>query len=266
MLIYLTEGRRQYGDRPVPPIRRSAWEFQAVVRGRCAPLLTGRQLSLQRRTLWLFAPDYVHGWRGQPGESCSVVVFHFDRVPAILREIVGEAGWLSLSLKREGIDSIEQLGWQLSDGYRRGDAIDVLEQERAAIDLALFVLRQMNLPVTLGPPQLAARRVEAGLAWYADHMAARPTVEEVAGAVGVSAPHLRRLFHRSRGMSPLQAMREIQLQRVCELLSHSDMSLSAIAEVCGFSAQSVLSRTFRQSFKVSPSQWRLSVRPSPAAD
>lgn len=50
MLRYLGIGKRSLGEVPMPPHKRMNWEFLAVIRGWCAPLLEGEPAPPLQRT------------------------------------------------------------------------------------------------------------------------------------------------------------------------------------------------------------------------
>src|SRR5277367_4504406 len=65
MLRYLGAGVRRFGLYPMHIHQRDNWEFFAVLRGKCGPVLneTGPAI-LQRSHLWIFPPETAHGWKG----------------------------------------------------------------------------------------------------------------------------------------------------------------------------------------------------------
>jgi hypothetical protein len=71
MAGYLNHGERDYAANPIPVHPRGLWEFQAVVRGRCAPVFAEAREQLAERTLWAFPPGSSHGWTGENRARCS---------------------------------------------------------------------------------------------------------------------------------------------------------------------------------------------------
>jgi transcriptional regulator GlxA family with amidase domain len=57
-------------------------------------------------------------------------------------------------------------------------------------------------------------------------------------------------------------MRKVRLQRAAEMLVHSNLTVSEIAQECGFYDSNYLCRIFREDMKTSPRQFRLSKLPS----
>lgn len=257
MLLYLSTGERRYDRRPVPVTRRTGWEFQAVVAGRCAPVpARGEPLAPTSDCIWVFPPWDRHGWSARPGEPCDVVVMHFSTVPDPVREAVERHGHLRVPLTPAEKDQLRAIAEELTPHYRTPTSHSPLYEQRAVVALSFLVLKQQEprpVPALRGAQR---QKTEQALAWYAEHLDQRPSVEQVAAAVHVSAPHLRRLFQATRATSPRQAMLSVQLERAKELMSTTDWPLKRIAPACGFSGPTVFSRAFAVAEAVSPQQWR----------
>ncbi len=72
----------------------------------------------------------------------------------------------------------------------------------------------------------------------------------------MSESRLRTLFGQAYGMSPVQYLTELRLNRVKTLLAESDKKLSEIAVECGFGEAFYLSRVFTRRVGISPSAYR----------
>ncbi len=82
------------------------------------------------------------------------------------------------------------------------------------------------------------------------------SIESMAEVTGVSQSHFIRLFKASTGKSPHAYYDELRMQLAVHLLKTTDYTIAQVAQRCGFSDQSYFSRRFRQSFHVSPSEFR----------
>ena len=63
-------------------------------------------------------------------------------------------------------------------------------------------------------------------------------------------------FRLATGKSPLEAIHDRRLERACELLSATDSSVEAIANMCGYGSAVFLQKLFRRHLGVTPSEWR----------
>lgn len=81
-------------------------------------------------------------------------------------------------------------------------------------------------------------------------------VGEVAAAVGVAKRTLERRFARAMGRPVAAEIRRVQLDRALVLLHDPHLSVTQVAERCGFYDASHFGRSFRRALGVTPTQWR----------
>ena len=82
------------------------------------------------------------------------------------------------------------------------------------------------------------------------------TRAEVARKAGVSPAHLADLLRERTGRSFSDLVREARIERACELLSKSEMTVADIASACGFCDQSHFTHVFRDLKKTTPKYYR----------
>lgn len=83
------------------------------------------------------------------------------------------------------------------------------------------------------------------------------TLEELASIANFSRFHFHRIFTSVTRETPLQFLTRLRVEKAAALLRNNrKMTISEVAFQCGFSSLALFSRTFRQSFQVSPSAWR----------
>jgi len=81
-------------------------------------------------------------------------------------------------------------------------------------------------------------------------------IKELAAHLSISESHLRASFRRETGMSLGQHMRRLRLQKAIGLLLQSDLSITQVAERCGFDSIFAFSRSFRHFTGVSARDYR----------
>jgi len=101
-------------------------------------------------------------------------------------------------------------------------------------------------------PKLVARTMD----FIRGHMESDIGRDEVARHVGVSPGHLSELLKERTGRPFVELLREIRVQRACEMLGSSEAPLSEIAAACGFCDQSYFTRVFKEVRGVTPKQYR----------
>jgi transcriptional regulator GlxA family with amidase domain len=123
--------------------------------------------------------------------------------------------------------------------------------------------------VPLGREQAAAQRVRCGLPprakgrvleYIVTHLNENITNDALAEVAGLSVCHFARMFKQTVGVSPHRYVLQCRIEWARELLAGTDMPLSEIAIVTGFSDQSHYTRWFREIIGVTPGSYRWSMR------
>lgn len=82
------------------------------------------------------------------------------------------------------------------------------------------------------------------------------TLKEMAAELRMSESHLRARFRSATGESLGKHLRGVRLHQACQLLHSSALSITQVAEECGFNNVFAFSRAFRSAFHQSPSEYR----------
>jgi len=82
------------------------------------------------------------------------------------------------------------------------------------------------------------------------------TNAKLAAESNISEVYFRKLFTNHFGTSPKQYIIDMRIQKAKQLLSEGALSVSAVAEECGFTNQYHFARLFKQNTKNTPSEYR----------
>ena len=105
------------------------------------------------------------------------------------------------------------------------------------------------------PPHTGAL-VKRALVYLEHHGTGLVSRWKLADSVNVSEDYLTRIFRKELGMSPWEYLNRYRIQLACELLVHTDLSLSAIASRIGFQDQAYFCRVFKKLKGCTPSALR----------
>lgn len=257
MLRYFGAGERQLGDYPMPPHVRVNWEFLAVIHGKLAPYFNETDRSRPvADTLWIFPPGYVHGWIGESGRRCEVVVVHFSTVPGALERVVGDHGYLAAGLTGADKRLLVRLGKSLKRHYWRPTLLGEIYCERALMDLSLVLMREAKESRQPNQTGVQLNRILEWEKWLQSHLDKAPSISSAARAVGISPSQLRRIYQRVKKKNPQQVLNKIRFDKAMHLMAESDAKLEKIAAESGFSSATNFCRAFKTYVGKSPTSWR----------
>ena len=73
---------------------------------------------------------------------------------------------------------------------------------------------------------------------------------------GMSVNAYARLFKDQTGFSPRKYLSRMRVEKACNLLHHSELTIEQIAAACGFADRYYFTRVFTQTMHTSPGAYR----------
>jgi len=92
-----------------------------------------------------------------------------------------------------------------------------------------------------------------------DRFADPVSISTLCEKLGVSSSYMRAHFRRHRGVSPMQRIQQLRVRQAVASIRNSTQTLDAIAEHCGFSSASHLSRQVKRLTGKAPGAFRMAV-------
>lgn len=172
-------------------------------------------------------------------------VFGLLRPPPVRRVISG--GALERYLDAFGLeftnknDTFPPSARPLQEGWGRLIALQLLREDA---ELGLLEPTELNPLIT------------ETMRYLAERIAEPITLDELCRHTGYSAQHLSRLFRRALGVTPLQHLATLRIDRARDLLAEDTLTVQAIAERVGFTDPFYFSRVFHDQAGMSPSAYR----------
>lgn len=256
MLHYVNAGTRFYGTNPVYPQDRGRTEFQLIASGTAHPWYDGPEPApppAPAPCLWIHAKHNVHGWQDTPGRSSEIAVFHYSNLHPLLETLLARDPVLSLPVTPGEAQSLIRSARRAKTLLQKNTPAAVIQLEQTLLDLTLIALRAA--PPSLRPhtDARAEQRVEEACSLYIERIHEAPALPELARAIGLSAPHLRRLFLQTRGQPPKAVFTEIRMNLARHRLRHGAETISELSDRLGFSEPSAFSRAYTAYFGHPPS-------------
>ncbi len=127
--------------------------------------------------------------------------------------------------------------------------------------MSLFfdILSKMESFGTPGAPRAHEAKIAPAIKYLSEHYQ-EPDLDykRLAALCNISYTYFRRLFVEIYRTTPRDYVKNLRLERACELLSLERFSVSAVAEMCGFSDIYYFSRVFKEHIGVPPSTYKRS--------
>lgn len=125
--------------------------------------------------------------------------------------------------------------------------------------LIIRLMRSTALTAQTEPRVIAGNRQCAAIKRYIDlHFKEPLTLEQLSEEAHMSKYYLSHAFKREYGISPINYLISRRIDESKYLLAETDLSISQIAQLLGFSSLSYFSQVFRKSQQISPMEFRQS--------
>lgn len=189
------------------------------------------------RTLCVFFPDTV------------CLDFSFDETAAALLRNCGvnpEAGQLFF-LKPETVRELEVPAERIAGA--KPDApgcLAVMEN----------FLKAVRLVFEDSYPEERTKKIVASLVFMTENYMRDITLNDLAETAGMSVSYYRRYFRRLLGVSPIDWLLGLRLNRAEVLMRDSSRSVAAAAVAAGFNDANYFSRIFTRRLRKTPRAWR----------
>lgn len=108
----------------------------------------------------------------------------------------------------------------------------------------------------LAPHSLSPRRLRRVLDFMESNLGSEIELDDLASVAGSSRFHFSRAFREATGFPPYRYLIHRRMDAAKTLLCEDALSISQIADQCGFNSQSQFSTMFRRVFGTSPARFR----------
>lgn len=132
---------------------------------------------------------------------------------------------------------------------------------QSMLDLILIeLIRSSDYELTLVPPKNISAECSLVKDYIDSHLHDHITLDILADISHLNKFYLSHKFSEEFGVSLINYLLEQRLQNGIKLLRNTDLRISMIAQLCGFSSQSYFTQTFRKSIGISPVRYREIIR------
>lgn len=152
-----------------------------------------------------------------------------------------------------------QLGMALKADAEAPVSMGHLYRESVATAIAIRLLSHhavCALDVSEATRDLSYQRLHLITDFIHENLSEDIKLSDLSNLIGLSPYYLCRLFKQSLGIPLHQYLIQQRIERAKQLLKHSTLTLTEIANLCGFNSHSHLTRQFKQVVGVPPKLYR----------
>jgi AraC family transcriptional regulator len=167
----------------------------------------------------------------------------------------GNFGRLHTTMNRnpEVVQLLDRVWTEARSGSPRG----ALYADGALLQLASLLMDLRDGPTPgLSTKGLAPWQVRRVREYLSAHLEQDVSLGELAAIVGLSSAHFSRAHKQATGLSPLQSLTAMRLERAKALLADPRLPVIQVALSCGYESPSAFAQVFRRETGMTPTNWR----------
>mgnify|MGYP002624449698 CR=1 FL=1 len=259
-----------------PPVLHHHHFFEAVyvVKGSCVNFINGTALPLTAGDLCILAPDTIH--------ALSVFDDEADVRNIMLKKSTFESAFLSLMkdndllstfFRRTFFSEHSETPWMLFHTgadeqvqalvlsiYREANGSAPYKRRMLSALISMFfitLIRDHENDVEI--PAMQQASVEENFMFmmlYLQEHFATVTLSDFARLFNYSERQIQRIVKQATGLSFIENVQKLRMERAAQLLTDSKKSIASIAEECGYASLNNFRAIFRHAYGMSPQDFR----------
>lgn len=228
-LVYISEGRGIFESEETGLVRIEA--------GKVFLLFPG----VWHRFRPIKKVGWTENWIGFEGDIAERIMKNFFSPKKAILGVGANQELLHLILSVCGVMTQSYPGYQQIAASRTIEALAIIRSSS-----------MKNRPTNRD----SAQKVQQAREYLGEHLEESIDMNKLAKSLGLSYSRFRSIFKEQTGTAPHQYQIDIRLNKARYLLSDSNLSISRVAEILGFSSAYYFSRLFKDRNGSSPSAYR----------
>jgi len=221
------------------------------IKGRGWFRVQDREYEITPGQLLLCPSNIAHSYGAFENDPWSVywvylsgrsVKFYFDLIDKDARYVIN----IGLDKNTESI--FREILAIMENGYALQYAIHASDLARCL--LSSCILKKIN------PSNDRNYTLEDVISHMKEHIDGQLSLDDMAGLMNVSRDYFIKLFRKKYGYSPMDYFLRMKMQKACELLMVTNMSIEDISDNLGYRDQFYFSRIFKSKIGLSPREYR----------
>ena len=245
-LLYLSWGRRWFGDSPIPIAMHDGWVYAVVLEGAPTLLTENKSLKVQTGSVLVIHPDCAYGWTDKPRRSCRILTWLWRSAPALAPLQPAPGGFRSLKPDRATLRKLAALHANCVREVATPDEVAVLSLHCARLELDIALARAENRP-----PKVDSRyRMKLAMEFLRNNPAERQPVQRLCEYLQLAPAALNVLFHQHTGKSAKSFLLRWRMELARTKLRDERLPAKQVAFELGYRHANDFSRAFKRFFGV----------------
>ena len=236
------------------PAKRNHFLFHYIIEGKGKLETSGHMYNLHANQGFLLCPDQVSSYYADNDDPWFYTWVEFDGLRA--RE----------SMLLAGLSENQPIYNPLPNPERivENRMLKIVENaEKAPIRLVGMGLMLMDDIIQTSKTHVTAEKkrlrdfyMREAITFIESNYQKDISVDEMAKKSGLNRSYFSRLFKETFGESPQQFLIRYRINKACDLLKHTQMSIADISKAVGYDNQLHFSRAFKNTLNISPTEYR----------
>ncbi|MEO3944247.1 AraC family transcriptional regulator [Gorillibacterium sp. CAU 1737] len=217
-------------------------------------VINGIEHEVMERQLIVLPADTPHAYWTDTEHPWTIYWFHFkgDQAADYATLLKGGASPLTLSaVDSEKFITLFHQCFDLLSGGAYSPAHQVLAMQTAA-----YALSTLGLIPEREDEDRRKQSIETAIHLMKMKLEESLTLDEISQYTQISKQHLNHLFKTSVGFAPIDYYLRLKMQRACQLLDLTALSVKEVCHTLGFKDPYYFSRLFRKIIGLSPTDYR----------
>lgn len=214
------------------------------------------KIELKPNSYYIIPPEVIHNYYAVQSNPWSIYWVHFTgRIAENLFTKFNENNKLvarNISFEERRINLFENLMDVLEDGY----SSENIEYVNISLWQLLGSFIFSNYFTEIGKNKVNGDIITSTIKYMKEHLNEFFKVESIASHFNYSSSHFFSLFKKKTGYSPIQYFNHLKIQKACQYLSFTDMSVKEISFSLGYEDPLYFSRLFKKTMNFSPLHYR----------
>ncbi len=254
MILRSIASAKYGGDWHSTPHAHSHTELFYIVGGDGQFQISGQLFPVQAHQLVVVNPNILHTEVSYEDHPLEYIVLGIEGLELTIPDS-DEARYCIYSFPEENtvLACMQKILQEMQDRSPEYQTLCLAYMDIIMVEL----MRSASVSVTQAQARFPNNRQCAAVRHYIEqHYKENVTLDLLAEKASINKYYMAHAFKREYGVSPINYLIACRIQEGKRLLAETDLSLSQIATVLGFSSSSYFSQSFRNAEGTSPTEYR----------